>query len=100
MAERSNLALFGAFLTFVWSLLAVDASAHRRHDSMPDKEMRLLSAPDKFSPAQLQGPSNMETHIPANPYAGMSCLQLYVLAMERQNEVEEKEFSKKDCGSL
>jgi len=30
----------------------------------------------------------------------MSCVQLYVLAMERQNEAEEAEFSKKNCNAL
>ena len=100
MSERSRRKLLGAFLTVVWSLPAADSWAGGHHNSLPDREMRSLSLPDRTNPAPLHDPLNKETHAVGNPYAGMSCLQLYVLSMEHRNEAEEKEFSKKDCGSL
>ena len=109
MSERSRRVLLGLLLAVTWSLPAADSWAGGHHNSLPDREMRSFSLPGKTIPAPLRDPLNndthndplnKDTHTVGNPYASMSCLQLYVLSAERQNEAEEKEFSRKDCGSL
>ena|SRR5665213_711771 len=81
---------FGGTSTWAAGLPGSLPYATLPHPSIPSGSMLLPQ----------RAPSATERHRPANPYAGMSCMQLYVLAMESQNEAEQREFSKKNCTAL
>lgn len=100
MSERSIVGPLGVLLIVVCSFLAPDSWARGRHSSTLNRKSIPFSRLDKVYPAQRYDLSKSKLLAQPNPYAAMSCLQLYVLAVKSQNEAEEKEFSKKDCGSL
>ena len=95
MSLRSAMILVGAFVLAGSVCWAADRS------TAPTDTMRSHLSISKKSTQQLQrDPSAIGKSKSTNPYAGMSCAQLYILAIESQDVAEQEEFAKKNCNTL
>ncbi|HEY5338615.1 MAG TPA: hypothetical protein VIJ85_10445 [Rhizomicrobium sp.] len=84
---------------FAFAICSGAATAHP--GSRPSMDPPRFTNPDNPAPQAPEDRLPSEKGQPANPYAGMSCVQLYVLATEKaQDEAEREEFDKKNCSAL